>query len=128
MPSVKVLVPQLRLTLCHPKGCSLPSSSIHGISQARILEWVVIPFFRGIFPTQGSKPGLPHCGQILYLLSHQGINYFSTGDSFQNGNTVYREPYHKRKDAWTYTESSDFLFFFPVQSLFWPAPGLKQMK
>ena len=27
--------------------------------------------FQGIFPTQGSKPGLLHCGQILYLLSHQ---------------------------------------------------------
>ena len=27
--------------------------------------------FQGIFPTQGSKPGLPHCRQILYCLSHQ---------------------------------------------------------
>ena len=27
---------------------------------------------QGIFPTQGSNPGLPHCGQILYPLSHQG--------------------------------------------------------
>ena len=27
---------------------------------------------QGIFPTQGSNPGLPHCGQILYRLSHQG--------------------------------------------------------
>ena len=49
VPSVKVLVIQLCLTLCYPKGCSLPGSSIHGISQARILEWVVIPFSRGIF-------------------------------------------------------------------------------
>ena len=27
---------------------------------------------QGIFPTQGSKPGLPHCRQTLYSLSHQG--------------------------------------------------------
>ena len=27
---------------------------------------------KGIFPTQGSNPGLPHCGQILYQLSHKG--------------------------------------------------------
>ena len=27
---------------------------------------------QGIFPTQGSNPGLPHCGQMLYCLSHQG--------------------------------------------------------
>ena len=33
--------------LCHPMGCSLLGSSVHGILQARILEWVSIPFFRG---------------------------------------------------------------------------------
>ena len=32
------------LTLCDPMDCSLPDSSIHGILQARILEWVVISF------------------------------------------------------------------------------------
>ena len=30
--------------LCNPMGCSLPGSSVHGILQARILEWVAIPF------------------------------------------------------------------------------------
>ena len=37
----------LCLTLCDPMDCSLPGSSVHGISQARILEWVAIPFPRG---------------------------------------------------------------------------------
>ena len=31
-----------------------------------------LSLLQGIFPTQGSKPGLPHCRQILYQLSHQG--------------------------------------------------------
>ena len=35
------------LTLCNPMDCSLPGSSVHGILQARILEWVVMPFSRG---------------------------------------------------------------------------------
>ena len=35
------------LTLCDPVNCSLPGSSVHGILQARILEWVAIPFSRG---------------------------------------------------------------------------------
>ena len=35
------------LTLCNPKNCSLPGSSVHGIFQARILEWVAISFSRG---------------------------------------------------------------------------------
>ena len=44
----------------------------HGILQARILEWVFQSLFQGIFPTQGSNPGLLHCRWILCCLSHQG--------------------------------------------------------
>ena len=35
--------------------------------------WSGLPFLlQGIFPTQGLNPGLPHCGLMLYRLSHQG--------------------------------------------------------
>ena len=44
---VHVLVAQLCLTLCDPVDCSLLGSSVYEISQARILEWVAIPFSRG---------------------------------------------------------------------------------
>ena len=48
-----------------------------------------LSLLQGIFPTQGSNPGLPHCRQILYQLSHKGglrtlewVNYpFSRGSS-----------------------------------------------
>ena len=40
-------VAQLCLTLCNPMDCGLPGSSVHGIFQARILEWVSISFARG---------------------------------------------------------------------------------
>ena len=40
--------------------CSLPGFSVHGILQARILEWIAMPFSRGIFPTQRSNPCLLH--------------------------------------------------------------------
>ena len=40
-------VAQLCLTLCDPIDCSLPGSSLHGIFQARILEWVAISYSRG---------------------------------------------------------------------------------
>ena len=43
---VCVLVAQSCLTLCDPIDCSPPGSSVHGILQARILEWVAIPFSR----------------------------------------------------------------------------------
>ena len=45
--------------------------TVHGTLQARILEWVAFPFSRGVFPTQRSNPGLLHCRQILYQLSHK---------------------------------------------------------
>ena len=44
---VCVLVTQSCLTLCNPMDCSPPGSSVHGILQERILEWVAIPFSRG---------------------------------------------------------------------------------
>ena len=44
---VKVLVAQLCLTLCNHINCSPPGSSVHGIFQARILEFVASPFSRG---------------------------------------------------------------------------------
>ena len=40
-------VAQLCLTLCDPMDWSPPGSSVHGILQARILEWVAISFSRG---------------------------------------------------------------------------------
>ena len=65
-------VAQLCPTLCDPADCSPPGSSVHGFLQARILEWVAISFSRGSSQPRDWKPGLPHCRQILYLLSHQG--------------------------------------------------------
>ena len=44
---VKVLVAQSCLTLCDPMDCRPPGSSVHGVLQARILEWIAILFSRG---------------------------------------------------------------------------------
>ena len=46
-PIRQVLVTELCPTLCNPMDCSPPGSSVHGILQARILEWVAISFSRG---------------------------------------------------------------------------------
>ena len=47
LSEVKVLVAQSCLTFCDPMDYSLPGSSVQGILQARILEWVAFPFSRG---------------------------------------------------------------------------------
>ena len=53
------------LTLCNPTNCSPPGFSVHGILQARVLEWIAIPFSREIFLTLGLNLDLLHCRQIL---------------------------------------------------------------
>ena len=55
-PSVQLSsVSQSCLTLCNPMECSTPGSSVHGIFQARILDWVVISY-SGDLPDQGVEP------------------------------------------------------------------------
>ena len=57
------------LTLCDPLACSSPGSSVHGIPQARILEWVAFPFSRGFScPRDGTHVFWVSCigRQILY--------------------------------------------------------------
>ena len=63
------LVAQSCPVLCDPLDYSPPGSSVHGISQARILKWAAISSSRGSIP---HLLCLLHCRQILYSLSHHG--------------------------------------------------------
>ena len=68
---VKVLIAQSCLALWDPVDCSPPGSSIHGVLQTRILEWVAVPFSRE--PSQSRNwTQVSHCRWILYHLSHEG--------------------------------------------------------
>ena len=64
----KVKVKVTRLCRLFPTpwtvACQALLSLVTGVGSCSLLQ--------GICPTQGSNPGLPHCGQILYHLSHQG--------------------------------------------------------
>ena len=64
------LVAQPCTTLCDPMDCSLPDSSVHGDSLGKNTGVGCHALFQGIFPTQGSNPGLLHCKWFLYHLSH----------------------------------------------------------
>ena len=95
-------VTQSCLTLCDSLGCRPPGSSVHGILQAQILEWVVMPSPRGIFPTQGSNPGLLNCRWILHCLSRQGGPYLQKTKSYKkNGqNTNQTTAPNFKKIGW----------------------------
>ena len=60
------------LTLFYPMDCSLAGSSVHGDSTGKNPGGGCHSLLQGIFPIQGWNPGLLHCRQILYHLSHQG--------------------------------------------------------
>ena len=65
------LIAELCPTLWGPMDCSLPGSSVHGDSPGKNTGVSCHALLHEIFPTQGLNPGLPHCRQILYHLSHQ---------------------------------------------------------
>ena len=98
---------QLCLTLCDPTDCSLPGSTVHGILQARILEWVAISFSRGSsqprveprspalqadsLPTE--LQGKPHFVLILY-------SSFPGGSRGKEPTCQCRRPKRFRFDPW----------------------------
>ena len=67
------------LTLCDPMDCNLPGSFCPWGSPGKNIGVGCHAFLQGIFPTQGSNPGLLNCRWILYCLSHQGNPFFSRG-------------------------------------------------
>ena len=66
------LVAQSCLTPCNFLDCNPPGSSVHGDSPGKNTGMGCHALFQGIFPIQGSNPGLLHCRWILYHLSHHG--------------------------------------------------------
>ena len=62
-------------TLCEPVNCSPPGFSVHGILQARMLEWIAMPSSRGFFETQGSNLHFLHWQAGSLALAPSGKPY-----------------------------------------------------
>ena len=91
-------VTQLCLTLCDPTHYT-----VHGILQARILEWVAFPFSREVFPIQGSNSDFSHCRWILYQPQGKPVLDFRTklkkgGGHWQVKETVLAILPHQQRD------------------------------
>ena len=72
---MKILVCASCLTLCYHRECSPPGSSVHGILQARILEWIAIPFSRGT--SQPKDQTLVSClAGRFFIIWATGKSYF----------------------------------------------------
>ena len=69
---VCVLVTQSCLTLSDPMDCGPPASSVHGILQARILEWIAIPFSRGSSRPRAHTQASRIAGRFLTIWATRG--------------------------------------------------------
>ena len=69
---MKVLVTQSCLTLCDPMDAACQFFLCPWNSLGKNTGVGSLSLFQGIFPIQGSNPGLPHCRRILYQLNHKG--------------------------------------------------------
>ena len=105
-----VIVPQSCLTLCDPMDCRLPGFSVHGILQARILEWVAISFSRGSFPPRGQT-------RVSYISCTAG-KFFTVSITLQHHKPLcplcrdtttspdlFRRPYEDRQQSLVLYES-----------------------
>ena len=72
---VCVWITQSCLTLCDPTNCSPPGFSVHGILQARILEWIAIPFSRG--------SSQPRDWTLVSCIAGKFFTTWATGKSYQ---------------------------------------------
>ena len=85
-------VAQSCLTLCDPMNCSLPGSSVHGILQAVVLEWIAISFSRGysqsraivyrLFTVWATRESI--CLLLCYILDFSGNSQFRSLLLFQS--------------------------------------------
>ena len=94
-----ILSEWVRGTQACPNLCDPVGYAVHEILQARIPEWGAPSLLQGIFPTQGSNPGLPHCRRILY--SPWNITQ-------SNGISLSQTEYHSViKKGWTHPSCRD---------------------
>ena len=84
-------VAQFYLTLCSPMDCSLPCSSVHGILQARVLEWGASSFSRGSSQPRDLTWVSHIVGKCFSHLSHQGSQTSLTDRLWLKQITLYSQ-------------------------------------
>ena len=104
-------------TFCDPMDCRLPGFSVHGILQTRILECCHF-LLQGIFPTQGSNPGLLHCRQedmhIYWLRVNSSLHAWCTWPRWQTPHGLFISHFMYR----THLSARETGYHIPVKN-FW---------
>ena len=116
---VKVLVTQSCPNLYGSMDCSLPGSSVHGILQARILEWVAISFSRGSSQPRDWTQVSCIAGRFLTIWAAGRlylIHMLPVFDSFTSDSPVFDLPLDHHPAPWSYILNS-LVAFLPLSIL-----------
>ena len=134
-PQLSVLFIQSCLTLCDPKDCNPTGSSVHVILQARILEWVAMPFSRGSSQPRDQTQVYCIAGIFFIKCVHaKSLESFLTlcnpMDHSPPGSSVHgilqarilewvaipfsRESFQPRNQIWVSCIAGRFFFFFTI--------------
>ena len=73
VPWTNVMAMKVKMAQLYPTLCDLMIYTVHGILQARILEWANFSFSRGSFKSRDQTQVSLIAGRLFYQLSHQGI-------------------------------------------------------
>ena len=107
-----VRVTQSCKTLCDPMGCSLPGSSVHGILQARILEWVAISFSKGWYRRDhkhyNERELTREAGSERALKGDGGQEGVRESELQRESNRRHETHHEMRRDGWPLTRSSQW--------------------
>ena len=96
-----LLVAQSCLTLYDPRNCSLSGASVHGILQARVLEWVAIPLSRGSSQPRDWTQVSCIAGRFFYHLSHQGrSSVYSRDEKLSSCSTQFWGNWSEAQVSW----------------------------
>ena len=128
---VCVLVAQSYLTLCKPMDCSPPGCSVHGILQARIREWVAIPFSRrSSWPRDGTRVSCIAGRFFTVWATREAL--FSYGETHKclvllltatQDSTSFRSSWHTQTLCFKQSVPWTFVFLFvsvPVPTVLFP--------
>ena len=96
----EVKVTQSCLTLCNPMDCSLPGSSVHDILQARVLEWVAVPFSRRSSQPRDQTQVFRIAGRFFTVwATREAQEYWCGRSGFQQANSLPFEMPEKPKNT-----------------------------
>ena len=116
------------LTLCNPRDCSPPDSSVHGILQARILEWIAFPFSSGSSPPRDQTwisciAGRFFTNWATRLASIQSLKYskFIPLSTVFSSRCAFRDAV--RKNHFSYHERWGQGSLLPTEPSFWGLKG-----